>query len=71
MPLLWWKRSEGGRGVRNALGVQHHCSLLTFLPVLSDKGNVHLSKCQLVVSLAFSTVFLFIFLINVFILIGG
>ena len=40
------------------LGVRRHHSLLTFLPVLSDKGNVHLSKRQLVVSLVFSIVFL-------------
>ena len=40
------------------LGVRRHRSLLTFLPVLSDKGNVHLSKRQLVVSLVFSIVFL-------------
>ena len=53
------KRSEGGRGVRNTLGAWSHCFLLTLLLVLSDKANVHLSTHQLVVSLVFSTVFLF------------
>ena len=52
------KRSEGGRGVRNAWGARSHCFLLTLLQVLRDKGNVHLSKRQLVVSLVFSIVFL-------------
>ena len=52
------KRSEGGRGVRNALGAPSHCFLLTLLQVLSDEANVRLSKRQLVASLAFSIVFL-------------